>query len=126
MAHLDALRESLKPAPKEALVIALTRLAAHYWGDRTEIQWKIIFEDYARDLERFPADIVGEAIGRYRRRGKFWPKVSELIEICEPLASRRARTLMRLRAVCNVPENKTGIVPAIKRIPDEGTPTRAA
>lgn len=116
LGHLRAVEASMEPAPRQAIIIALTRLAAHFWNDRPANQWKIVFEDYADDLGKIPADIVGEAITVYRTRGKFWPKVSELLEIAYPILLRRQRSLTRIRKLCDVkPTTKLGIVPAVRR-----------
>ena len=122
-AHLRAVEATMTPAPKEAITIALARLAAHFWNDRNEVQWKIMFEDYARDFQDIPADILGESLTLYRKRGKFWPKVSEILEIANPMVLKRKRILARLRKLCDVKpdggDSRNRVVPAVRRFPSK-------
>lgn len=79
--------------------MALTRLAAHFWSERGPSEWKIVFEDYADDLKIFPADIIGASIATYRRQAKWWPKVSELLEIAKPMLAKRQTQLARIQKI---------------------------
>lgn len=90
---------ALTPAERPAIIITLTRLAAHFWGDRGPAEWKIVFEDYADDLAEFPPDIIGDGIVQYRRQAKWWPKVSELIELMRPKLLERRMQLARLKVL---------------------------
>jgi hypothetical protein len=100
-AHVErmvrAVEQSLTPAPRPAVVMALTRLAAHFWNDRGEAQWKIVFEDYADDLADYPADVIGAGIREYRQAAKWWPKSAELIELMRPKLLKRQLQLAQLR-----------------------------
>jgi hypothetical protein len=116
-AHIAALRASLVPAQREQIVMLLTRLAAHFWNDRGETQWKIVFEDYASDLAEMPLDILAEGIRRYRKAAKFWPKVSELLEHMTPLLAKRKLQLARLDPE-SAKKYTPAIVPALRRMPD--------
>jgi hypothetical protein len=83
--------------------MALTRLAAHFWGERGPAEWKIVFEDYADDLAEFPPDIIGEGLAQYRRGAKWWPKVSELLELMKPKLAERRLQLARLTVLAGQP-----------------------
>lgn len=101
-ANLARLEIALSPAPPELTVMLLTRLAAHYWNERGEAQWDIVFDDYSEDLSALPADVLAEAIARYRRKGKFWPKVAELLAEGRPLLDKRRTQYRRLCKVLDL------------------------
>lgn len=77
-ARLNDCVAALAPAPAEFVVTCLTRLAAHYPVDRTEAQWRIVFEDFVKDLAEMPADILFAVITEHRRTMRFFPSVSEI------------------------------------------------
>lgn len=89
----------MEPARRDDLVMLLTRLAAHFWSERGEAQWRIVFEDYAEDLAGYPFDIVYDGIQLYRKKGKWWPKVAELVSEIEPLWAQRQVQRQRLAQI---------------------------
>ena len=74
----------------------LLRLRQHFPDkDRPEGVWQSVIADYAADLGEYPADIVEAGATEYRRNGKWWPKVSELRAVMEPLLIERRNMLAR-------------------------------
>ena len=102
----NACQQSLRPAPREFIIANLTRLSAHFWREAGETQWQIRFEDYTVDLSAMPTDIFLEGIAAYRRKGKFWPKVSELLIEMSPLLDDRKTKLWRLEQILEKYEGK--------------------
>jgi hypothetical protein len=95
-AAAESLRSSLSPASRAEIVAVLLKLRQHYpEKDRPEGVWQSVIADYATDLGEYPADIVTEGATAYRRAGKWWPKVSELIGFMEPLLAERRNMLAR-------------------------------
>ena len=74
----------------------LLRLRQHFPDrDRPEGVWQSVIADYAADLGEYPADIVEAGATDYRRNGKWWPKVSELRAVMEPMLIERRNMLAR-------------------------------
>ena len=86
-------REQLQRSEPAEIAVFLTRLSVHFYQqDRPIEQIAALIEDYAEDLSIYPADIVAEACKQWRWTGKWWPKISELVEIAAPLhLARRQR-----------------------------------
>lgn len=80
----------------------LARLANHFYSDRTPEAWKMLFEDYAEDLDGISEPHLREAVAGHRTDKQWFPKASELIErwnflrYSETQKLRRARVLMGL------------------------------
>lgn len=90
------LRRSLVPASRGDIVATLLRLRQHFpERDRPEGVWQSVIADYAADLAEYPADIVDDGATEYRRTGKWWPKVSELRAVMEPMLTERQNMLAR-------------------------------
>jgi hypothetical protein len=87
---------ALVPAARAEIVAQLARLARHFRTQRSEPEWASLYRDYADDLAGIPPDILREGIVAYRRRGKWWPKVAELLEIMRPALAARRLQLRRL------------------------------
>jgi hypothetical protein len=87
---------ALIPASRAEIVVRLARLARHFRTQRAEFEWASLYRDYADDLAEMPPDILAEGIAAYRRRGKSWPKVAELLEIMRPALAARRLQLRRL------------------------------
>lgn len=111
---IDSFEAALQPAPREAIVTFLARLATHFWNEKTQTEWQILFEDYATDLAEMPLDILVEGIGRYRCKGKWWPKVAELFAEMEPLLRDKRQKLERLQMLLAKAE-RDAIVRALPR-----------
>lgn len=93
---LETLRRSLVPAGRAEIVAILLRLRQHFPDkDRPEGVWKSVLADYAADLAEYPADIVEAGAVDYRQAGKWWPKVSELRAVMEPMLIERRNMLAR-------------------------------
>lgn len=89
----------LIPAPRELIILRLTRLAAHHGAERPAGVWQIIFEDFANDLADVAADVFEAAIERHRRREKWFPKISELLDYCGPVMAERRANVAKIRAL---------------------------
>ncbi len=90
-------REALRPAPGAQVSKLLAKLSLHFWQpDRPQWQTELIFEDYAADLSRYPLDLIAEACVTWRRTGKFWPKISELLDLVLPKHAMRLADLQQL------------------------------
>lgn len=92
---LGQLERALTPAEQDDIVAALHRLAAHFYSERPKAAWQVVFEDYARLLGDVPLDILEDGLDAYLRRGKWFPKLAELLEHTGPLL--RARRILQRR-----------------------------
>ena len=93
---VEVLRRLLLPASRAETVGVLLRLRQHFpEKDRPEGVWQSVIADYAADLTDIPLDIVNDGATTYRRAGKWWPKVSELLAIMEPALRERQNMLDR-------------------------------
>jgi hypothetical protein len=92
---LDEIDGFLQPAPRDFIIRELTRLAAHFWSDRTEQQWSIVLQDYADDLQKYPATLIRDVLKTWRINEKWFPKEGELLSRLDakinPLRMRRYR-----------------------------------
>ncbi len=88
---------ALEPAESREVVALLARLKLHCRNvpGHTDGQWKLIFEDYQRDLSEIPSDILQTAVDVWRRSEPWWPAVSDLLAIAEPLLKERRAQLWR-------------------------------
>jgi hypothetical protein len=103
LSALLAILEARSRPPADAeIVLALTRLANHFPRERDPAQWRMLLEDYLRDLEGFSAADIQEAIVDHRRTKRFFPKISELIERAEMHKTEREFGLKRVRALLEV------------------------
>ena len=57
----------------------------------------MIVEDFIDDLARYPIDIITEAAVKWRRTNKFFPTISDMVDLCNPPDKRRMKTLHRLK-----------------------------
>ena len=107
--QVDRYRTALAPAPRRTILAMLARLSVHFPDQRSEAEWKILHEDYADALAEMPADIIAESIRLYLRKGRFYPKLSELIAAAELLCSDRAEELAQLVNLAGVetPEERS-------------------
>lgn len=87
----------MEPTGFDTAVSLLTRLAMHFWQpDRPMSHFDPLIEDYGDDLAGYPLDVLQEAMAVWRRREKWFPKVSELLTICEEVVGPRSIRLARL------------------------------
>lgn len=90
-AALVAATQDCQPASPQEIAAELGKLSLHYWRpDFNEAQAKQLYSDYIKDLQ-FPLGVLQSAIGSYRRnpKSKWYPKVGELVALCEPLYASR-------------------------------------
>lgn len=87
----------LEHGEKPAIIGHLARRAAHQVKDKSDHEWRMLFEDYAEDLAEFSARHVQEAIVWYRRTSNFFPSIAELRERCLELRARDTVRLERAR-----------------------------
>ena len=103
LSALFAFLEARSRPPTDAeILLALTRLANHFPRERDPAQWRMLLEDYLRDLEGFSAADIHEAIVDHRRAKRFFPTVSELIELAQMHRTEREFGLKRVRQLLEV------------------------
>jgi len=94
---LQAYRDSMRPADPDMIKAVIMRLTVtQRREDLPEGAWKIIVEDFIDDLARYPIDIITEAAVKWRRTNKFFPTISDMVDLCDQPDKRRMKTLHRL------------------------------
>lgn len=94
--QIERYRAALSPANRRAVLAALARMAVHFPDSRSAAEWKILHEDYADALAEMPVDILAEAIRLYLLRGRFYPKLAEIVAEAQPLLIERRNELHAL------------------------------
>lgn len=95
---LRAAEHALLPASAETALLHLNKLALHYWqADRPASHFKSLVADYLLDLAHVPPDILEAGVAEYRRTAEWFPKVSQLLAIMNPMVEQRKRETERLR-----------------------------
>ena len=103
LASLLAILEARSRPPGDAeVVLSLTRLANHFPRERDPAQWRMLLEDYLRDLEGFSVGDIEQAIVDHRRSKRFFPTISELVALAEKHRSDREFLLKRLRQLLEI------------------------
>jgi hypothetical protein len=87
--HLAAVQH----APQQMILAMLARLSVHFPDKRSVEEWTIIHEDYADALAEMPADIIAEAMRLYLLKGKFYPKLAEIMAEANRLLRERREEL---------------------------------
>lgn len=74
------------------VAILLSKLAMHFWqADRPQEHYREIVADYLELLD-YPLDIIAEGCKAWHRVGKpFFPKISELRDLMDPMFGRRVQ-----------------------------------
>jgi len=93
----NILAKWLEPGERSAIIAYLGRRAMHSTRERSEAEWRVLFEDYADDLAEFSARHVQEAIVWYRRTSNFFPSIAELRKRCLELRERDKWRLQRAK-----------------------------
>lgn len=102
----------LRPTPFEEVVTRLAQLSLHFWHpDRPKGHTQALLRDYAEDLAEYPADIFEEGIRQYRRKGEWYPKISQLREIMEPMVEARRSDYRRLQKLTEIKVRGPGLSP---------------
>lgn len=96
---------ALVPISKQDMTALLHRVAQHFWTDRSEAGWTVIFEDYHRLLGDVPADLLQAGIDAFllRPRRLSFPQAGEIREGYASALAERQVTLRRLRAMNGQP-----------------------
>lgn len=103
---IEVFERSMTPAKPGEIQIALSRLSINCRiEDMSEQAWKLRFEDCIEDLSDVPSDILHDAMAKWRKTEKFWPMMSELRAIIDPMIAKRRRQIKRLKVLKNVAEN---------------------
>lgn len=77
------------PTPRDMVEIWLAELSVSAKKRQEDgFSDALRIEVYSRELARYPADVVKEALAP--RRWKFWPALSEVQEICDAMCRTRA------------------------------------
>lgn len=64
--------------------------------------WQMHLNDFVSDLSDVPENVIADACRVWRRRKKFWPVISEFLELVRPELARRRQTLRRLQVLDRV------------------------
>lgn len=97
---------ALTPADPRAVRVHLTRLAMNCrMEDMPAKAWEMHLADFIADLSDVPEDIVMECCTVWRRTQKFWPTISEFLEMTVWRLRKRRADLERLRVLERVAEN---------------------
>lgn len=86
----NILEEVLKPATKQEIAVCLKKLSLHLpVTGKTEEELKYFFTDYCNDLKGYPVYLIDFACAKFRKdpESRFFPRVSQLIEIIEEITS---------------------------------------
>lgn len=82
------LQGNLTPGHRAPTIAILARLANHRAKEKSQQEWKMLFEDYAEDLAEFSTAHVQEAVVEHRRNSNWFPTVAELRKRCAELRER--------------------------------------
>jgi hypothetical protein len=92
-----SLRASQGPSPQSLVMIGaeISRLLSHYWTTNEDQKLREAqARDWLTDLRDFPAEIVAEACGNWRRGENRRPMISDIRQRCiEEVERRRPRML---------------------------------
>jgi len=76
-------RASERLAHREWIAGAIATLLSHYFqNDHAEMLTAANCRDWCDDLERFPRDVIGQVLNRWRRTEKRRPCPADIIERC--------------------------------------------
>ena len=105
-AALPAAHAALMPAEPEATAVILRRLAVMViLPEMSEQDFDLMMDGYFEQLEHVPADVLDHARHQWTKREKFWPRVPELLELCEPELNARRQRLFRLATLDSIGRN---------------------
>jgi hypothetical protein len=91
----SALAESLRPATRDQLDAQLMRLAMHGANGPGKDARAMLLAEYRGFLAEMPADIVKAGTDQHIATSPYWPKVSDLMALMEPLMRERKSMLAR-------------------------------
>lgn len=98
---LSAMKRSMFGGMRMEIEKGLVVLSAHFPNNNSEKQWQVIRHDYADELSQYPQDIVLEAMRQWKLQGRFFPKLSELVKLIEPLMAERRSFITRAEILLN-------------------------
>ena len=97
---LAVVEQASAPAPREFVVKELARLRMSTKArPEAEDDLSMMAAVYADALRVYPADIVADACRKWARMEKWWPSLSELIDMADFRMRKRARLAELLRAI---------------------------
>ena len=102
------LHEALAPADPKHILMHLTNLRAHFKSPAlSEIESKIVIQDYISDLGHFPLDLIELTCRQYRHDGnsQYFPKSGQLRSIASIHLCTRVAKLNKLNAILQASEN---------------------
>ncbi len=113
-AAIEQTQRHLAPAGRPYAKELLTRVAAAaLLPDKPERAWTIVMDDLVGELSIYPEDIIAAVVKSWQKHSKFFPHLSDLVGLLEPLMSRRLRTLRKLRVLQQVAEYPSPDAPAL-------------
>jgi hypothetical protein len=98
--------ERNKPTDRVTVIGILARLANAIGGDRPTESWKMMFDDYAEDLEGISEAHLREIVSMHRRESNWFPKPAELIARWDLMKYREAEKWRRARVLLGVEQPK--------------------
>jgi hypothetical protein len=97
-ADLAETRALLIPADRSWLLSRILTLLSHYRQDALPPALEAaVAEDWAEDLDEFPAWAIAEATRTWRRTRKFKPTIAEMRQLCSDLVAPHVRLVGKLQ-----------------------------
>ncbi len=93
---LASLKAHLEPAPEVFAADCLSRLALLKFTKGSAAEWQARASEYLRLLAEFPPDIWQRACDECARHNRFFPDVSELLDLMQAQLDERHRHIRRL------------------------------
>lgn len=100
------------PTDRVTLIATLARLANAMGGDRSAESWRMMFDDYADDLEGVSEAHLREIVRDHRRESNWFPKPAELITRWNTLRYGEAEKWRRARVLLGLEQPKSFETPA--------------
>lgn len=108
-------KTALQPASKLDIAGIISRLALHYPSrERSDAELRMVAADLIDDLAEFPAIVIFEVANEWRRTEKWFPRSSELREMCSNLRFKQMEELIRLQFLQWCVDKFNGHCPRIK------------
>lgn len=101
LAEIDGLLavwRDFSPASRQEIITIMAALAEQFpVQQRTEAQWRRVFDDFAVDLAGHAAGVIDEAAARWRRQPKpFFPHPGAVLQIIREIDAERCLEVHRL------------------------------
>lgn len=104
--------ERCRPTDRVTLIAILARLANAIGGDRSTESWRMMFDDYAEDLEGISEAHLREIVKDHRQASNWFPKPAELVTRWNVLRYRESEQWRRARVLLGLEAPKPWEAPA--------------